>query len=128
MHLLCVAVVILIVSGVLAMIAGRSPRLSTIVGAGGAAAGCALGLVPALVALTDGATQSIQLPWHVPYGSLALALDPLSAWFVLAILALSGLSAIYGAEYLDRYKGRKSLGASWFFFNVLVASMVLVVL
>ncbi|MGC8643093.1 MAG: proton-conducting transporter membrane subunit, partial [Isosphaeraceae bacterium] len=128
MHVLLAAVVLLIVGGLLALVAGRFPRLSTALGAGGAVAGCALGLVPALEAVIGGATDAFRLPWDVPYGSFALALDPLSAWFILPILGLSGLAAIYGSEYLDEYRGHKSLGAPWFFFNVLVASMVMVVL
>src|SRR5262249_50613319 len=128
MYVLLAAVALMIAGGVLAMVFGRFPGLGTVLGAGGAVAGCALGLVPALEAVIGGATDAIQLPWDVPYGSFALALDPLSAWFILPILGLSGLAAIYGCEYLDAYRGRKSLGASWFFFNVLVASMVMVVL
>ncbi len=77
--------------------------------------------------MIGGATDASQRPWEVPYGSFSVALDPLSAWFVVPILGLSGLAAIYGAGYLDAYRGKKSLGAPWFFFNVLVASMVMVV-
>jgi formate hydrogenlyase subunit 3/multisubunit Na+/H+ antiporter MnhD subunit len=128
MQILLAAIVVLIVSGVLALLGGRLPRLCTIVGAGGAVVSCALGLVPALVVLTGGPSDAIQLPWHVPYGSFALALDPLSAWFIVPVLVLSGLSAIYGAEYLSAYRDRKSLGAPWFFFNLLVGSMMVVVL
>ena len=45
----------------------------------------------------------------------------------MPILGLCALAAIYGGQYLDAYRGHKSLGPPWFFFNVLVASMVLVV-
>jgi formate hydrogenlyase subunit 3/multisubunit Na+/H+ antiporter MnhD subunit len=127
MDILLVAVGALVVSGFLALVAGRSPRLSTSLGVGGAVVGCALGLVPALGSVIRGSTDAIQRPWGVPYGSFSVALDPLSAWFVVPILGLSGLAAIYGAGYLDVYRGKKSLGAPWFFFNVLVASMVMVV-
>jgi formate hydrogenlyase subunit 3/multisubunit Na+/H+ antiporter MnhD subunit len=128
MHALLAAVVLLIVSGFLALMTGRFPRLCTAMGVIGAVAGCALGLVPALGVVIGGTTVAIRRGWDVPYGSFSLALDPLSAWFVVPILGLSGLAATYGAEYLDAYRGRKSFGAPWFFFNLLVASMVLVVL
>jgi formate hydrogenlyase subunit 3/multisubunit Na+/H+ antiporter MnhD subunit len=126
MDVLLTAVVLLTVSGLLALIAGPLPRLSTGLGSGGAVAGCALGLLPALGAVIGGSTETIELPWNVPYGSFSVALDPLSAWFIVPILGLAGLAAIYGAEYLGAHRGRKSLGPAWFFFNVLVASMVLV--
>ncbi|MBI3795347.1 MAG: hydrogenase, partial [Deltaproteobacteria bacterium] len=41
---------------------------------------------------------------------------------------LSALAAIYGGTYLLAYREEKSLGAPWFFFTLLVASMVLVVI
>jgi formate hydrogenlyase subunit 3/multisubunit Na+/H+ antiporter MnhD subunit len=128
MEVILAALVLLIVSGMFAGLTARRPRLSTLFGAGGAAVGCAAGFVSALQALAGGATSTIQLPWHVPYGSFAIALDPLSAWFILPIFGLSGLAGVYGAEYLRQYQGRKSTGAQWFFYNALAASMVLVVL
>ncbi len=127
MDILLVSVGVLVLSGFMALVAGRSDRLSTSLGVGGAVAGCVLGLVPALGAVIHGSTDAIQRPWGVPYGSFSVALDPLSAWFVVPILGLSGLAAIYGAGYLEVHRGKKSLGTAWFFFNVLVASMVMVV-
>ena len=108
MHVLLAAMILLFVSGLLAFVAGRSPRLSTALGAGGAAIGCALGLIPAVRVLIGGETEAIHRAWDVPYGSFAVALDPLSAWFVVPILGLSGLAAIYAASYLRAYAGRKS--------------------
>jgi formate hydrogenlyase subunit 3/multisubunit Na+/H+ antiporter MnhD subunit len=127
MQLLLGAVALLIGSGMLALVAHRFPRLSTTFGAGGAVAGCALGLIAALTVVIDGTTEAFERPWDVPYGSFATALDPLSAWFLLPILGLSGLAAIFGAEYLGAYQERKSLGVPWFFFNMLITSMVVVV-
>ena len=46
---------------------------------------------------------------------------------MLPILGLSALAAVYGGEYLLAYREKKSLGPPWFFYNLLVASMVLVV-
>jgi hydrogenase-4 component B len=128
MQILLIAVGLLVVSGLLALAAGRSPRICTIIGAGGAVAGCVLGLVPVLMVLIHGSTETLVRSWDVPYGSFSVALDPLSAWFALPILVLCGLAAIYGTSYLEAYRDRKLLGPPWFFFNALAASMVLVVL
>lgn len=49
------------------------------------------------------------------------------AFFLLPVLGLSALAAVYGGDYLLAYRHEKSLGIPWFFFNVFVASMVLVV-
>jgi formate hydrogenlyase subunit 3/multisubunit Na+/H+ antiporter MnhD subunit len=68
------------------------------------------------------------MAWDVPYGSLFFELDPLSGFFLIPVFLLCALAAIYGAEYLEEYRGRKALAPPWFFFNLLVASMVVVIL
>jgi formate hydrogenlyase subunit 3/multisubunit Na+/H+ antiporter MnhD subunit len=70
--------------------------------------------------------MALRYPWAVPYGSFSVELDALSAFFLLPILILSPLAALYGSQYLGQWRGHKSAGAPWFFFNILVASMVLV--
>jgi hydrogenase-4 component B len=124
--LLSVATVVL--SGFVALIGQRSARIATGVGVGGAVIGCAVGLIPSVGVLLGGKTESLHLAWSVPYGSFFVEVDALSAFFVVVILAISALAAIYGGEYLWAWREKKSLGAPWFFFNVLVASMVMVVL
>ncbi len=127
MNVLLAALVLLFFSGLLAMAVGRFPLLSNVLGAGGAVVGCALGLYSGLLAVIGGSTESLEHVWDVPYGSFSVALDPLSAWFVLPICGICGSSAIYGVQYLEVYRERKSLGSHWFFFNLLVASMLMVV-
>jgi formate hydrogenlyase subunit 3/multisubunit Na+/H+ antiporter MnhD subunit len=55
-------------------------------------------------------------------------LDGLSAFFLLPVLVLSALAAVYGGAYLYEYRDRKPLGPVWFFFCMFVAGMVLVVI
>jgi formate hydrogenlyase subunit 3/multisubunit Na+/H+ antiporter MnhD subunit len=128
MDLLLVALAVLVASGFLALAAGRFARLATALGAGGAVIGCALGFIPAFGAIVHGSSEKLTLPWNVPSGSFSIALDPLSAWFILPIVGLCGLAAIYGAQYLSAHGGHAPLGRAWFFYNVLAASMVMVVL
>ena len=56
-----------------------------------------------------------------------MEIDALSAVFVVVIAVVTMLAAVYGSEYLRMFAGRKNLGVSWFFFNLLAASMLLVV-
>jgi hydrogenase-4 component B len=126
--LLLLSIAILVVSGFVALLGQRSARIATSVGVSGAVIGCAVGLIPSLDALLGGKTESLHLAWSVPYGSFFVEVDALSAFFVVVILAISALAAIYGGEYLWAWREGKLLGAPWFFFNVLVASMVMVVL
>lgn len=104
-------------------------RWSSWFGAGCLVLGSICGIFPAIRSAVGAAPpQSFRLEWAVPYGSLYLQLDPLSAWFLVPIFLISGLAALYGAEYLEAYRDSKSLAPPWFFLNVLTASMVVVVL
>jgi hydrogenase-4 component B len=114
---------ILLLGGAAALALGRRPRAATLVGAGAAVAACLLGLVAALRALA-GTPGSLSARWPVPYGSFALEIDPLSGFFLVPIFGLSALAAVYGAGY---GWGRGEEGRSWFSFDLLVASMALVV-
>ena len=66
---------------------------------------------------------SLQIAWSMPGGSLSFGLDGLSAFFCLPILLVSPLAALYGCSYLAHEK--KPLGSVSFFYNVLMASMLL---
>src|SRR5436309_904152 len=128
MTLLLLALFIFLLAGLTALVAGSSARWSTIVGAGGAMIGSLIGLIPTISVLRGAPSPVVRLPWEVPYGSFFIALDALSAFFLLPIFVLSAVAAVYGSEYLQAYREKKSLGASWCFFNLLIASMALVVI
>jgi len=89
-------------------------------------AGCAIGLVPAVRVLIGHPAESLRLPWSLPLASFSLEIDALSAFFLTAIYGLSALAAVYGAGYGPAGTGRRD-GAAWLAFNLLVASMALVV-
>jgi formate hydrogenlyase subunit 3/multisubunit Na+/H+ antiporter MnhD subunit len=128
MTLLLSALVLLGLTAVAALSWGSSARWSTLIGAGGAILGSLLGLLAAAPVVFGAPSHSVRLPWEVPYGSFFVVLDPLSAFFLLPLFVLSAVTALYGGEYLHAYRERKSLGVSWFFFNLLVASMALVMI
>jgi formate hydrogenlyase subunit 3/multisubunit Na+/H+ antiporter MnhD subunit len=124
MTFLVVSLAILAGSGFFAAVLSRWPRLSTAVGTAGAVAGCALGLRPALAALLGEEFVS-RWRWTPPYGELAIGLDRLSGFFLVPVLVLAAVAALYGRSYLLAGK-RRPLGPPALFFNLLVASMVLV--
>ena len=103
-------------------------RWPTMVGAGGVILGSLCGIVPATRVALGAPAQSLRVAWDVPYGSLYLRLDALAAFFLVPIFVICAVAALYGAEYLATYRGRKALAPPWFFLNVLAASMVTVVL
>ncbi|HOK76376.1 MAG TPA: proton-conducting transporter membrane subunit [Verrucomicrobiota bacterium] len=119
-------IIILLASGFLALLIRGRRLWASYVGAGGVVAAAVLGVVSSARILSSGGVESLRLAWALPLGELHVSVDALSAVFLLAVFGMSGLSAVYGIEYLAPYGGRKPLGVSWFFFNLLAASMVMV--
>lgn len=128
MEIMLAAIAILILSGTAALLLSRWPRASTAFGAGGAVLGCLVGLFPTLRILLGAAPESIRLAWDASHGVFWVEVDALSGFFLLPTFGLSALAAIYGGNYLLAYRQQKSLGAPWFFFNLFVAGMVMVVI
>ena len=89
--------------------------------------GSLLGLVPIGAALGGTSLHAIHLPWSLPFGSFSIQMDALSAVFAAPILVIAALAAVYGADYLRPFESRKDLAVSWFFYNLLAGSMLLVV-
>ncbi|OGV73496.1 MAG: hypothetical protein A3K19_16920 [Lentisphaerae bacterium RIFOXYB12_FULL_65_16] len=128
MTILMLALLLLLLSGVAAFLLRSRPTAASVAGAAGPVAAAMLALVPALTVLRGGEVLSTELPWAMPFGRFCVQLDALSALFILPILGLSALGAVYGIEYLRPYIGKYSIGSSWLCYNLLVASMVLVCL
>ena len=128
MTVLLIAIALIAVSGLVALFAGNRARLATRLGAGGTVAGCVIGLVPAVMGLLHPGAQSVQLAWRIPGGAFHVQLDALSAFFLIPVFVLSALAAVYGGEYMLAYRATKRLAPHWFFFNIFVASMALIVI
>jgi hydrogenase-4 component B len=126
MDALLVAIALQALAGIAALVFSKSPRAATVLGAGGAVAGCLLGLAPTLRVLLGGAPESVRGAWDASHGAFCAEVDALSAFFLLPVLGLSALAAVYGADYLLAFRRGKSLGVPWFFFNVFAAGMVMV--
>ena len=104
-----------------------SARGSAGLGQAGAVGACSVGLAAALAGLALRATGGVTLPWRLPCGAFSIGLDPLSSFFLIPLFLLSGLAAVYAGAYFRPWQGRNP-GRFWFFYNLLVASMALVVL
>ncbi len=127
MFLTLAAVAILLTCGILALLLQRNPKAASGFGIAGPVLSLCVGIIPAIQVLSGGAVTPVRAYWSMPLGSLSVGLDGLSAFFLLPMLVLGALSAIYGLGYLRPYREHKSLGFSWFLFNTLIASMVMVV-
>jgi formate hydrogenlyase subunit 3/multisubunit Na+/H+ antiporter MnhD subunit len=128
LSLLLVALALLLGTGGLALVAGRWPRFATRTAAGGVFAASLLSVAPTLHALRGHALPDVQLPWAVPAGEICLGVDPLSAFFLVPLVSLGALCALYGCVYMRAYEPDRGLGAPAFLFNLMVAAMILVLI
>ena len=127
MLFLVVALVVLIASGVAALLAHRSPGRATAIGTVSALVACGLASVPVVQTILGHHVITLRLPWQAPTQDLMLGMDPLSAFFLTPVLVLSALAAVYGRTYLLPYSPKKSLGGPTCAFAVLLAAMITVV-
>jgi formate hydrogenlyase subunit 3/multisubunit Na+/H+ antiporter MnhD subunit len=121
-----VAIAILAAGGVAALLFSKRPGWALALGSGGAALGSLVGLAAALRALAGGEPQVASLPWSEPLAAVRLGLDPLSAFFLAALFALALPASIFGHGYMRRLAGPRPLGPFLLFYNLLLASIALV--
>ena len=119
---------VLMFTGLLSLIIGHRARLCSLVSATACSVSAVVGAFSCINMLFGAQTETFSATWQIPLGSFSLVFDALSALFLLPIYCLSALAAVYGTRYLDHWAGKKFIGLSWFFFHVLCASMILVVL
>jgi formate hydrogenlyase subunit 3/multisubunit Na+/H+ antiporter MnhD subunit len=127
MDVLLFTIAFQVAAGIAALGSSKWPRVATVLGAGGALLGCLVALSPTLGVLLGGPAQSLELPWDGSHGTFRVEIDALGAFFLLPVFGLSALAAVYGGNYLLGYRDQKSLGPPWFFFNLFVTGMVMVV-
>ncbi len=129
MPLFLCSLALLIGGGVVAFCAGKG-RVANSIGSLSAACGSALALLSPLSLLAGAASGGTPVSWSttlgfLPMGVFALRLDAFSAVFLLPVLLLSTLCAVYGGGSLASTANSRHLGAHWLFYNLLVAGMVL---
>jgi len=104
------------------------PRASAAAGFGALGVSSALGAALAALVLLDGGSASIQLRNGIPaLGTFSLAVDALSAFFLLVISLSTACVSIYSIGYMRSYEGKASPGAMGLLVNVFFLSMVVVV-
>ena len=110
-----------------ALLSRRSDRAALALGSIAAVAASGLGLAFSVAALLGGSYESVRVPWSLPLGEIHVAIDPLAAFFLLCVFAVSGLTALYGWGYLRHYIGHRPVSSAAALFNLLVLSMALLV-
>ncbi len=118
---------IILLCGSLAVLLLRKTSLLTLVGTSTTLLATSLSGYSALKVLLSGQSLSLSFPWPVPGAEFSLLLDPLAAFFVLPISLLSLFCALYAGPYMAHDGHTRSLIPHWFFFNLMVLAMLLVV-
>ena len=126
MELILIAVCMPVLGGLISLLSTHNPRIQVILGAGSSLAGSACGLAASLQILISGATVSLSAPWQMPLGTFSLSIDALSAIFLVPLFILSLCCATFAIGYTS-HDSAASKGSQWFFFNILNASMAMVV-
>ncbi len=120
------AIIITISGGALALVLQKQFFKSKVVGVSAISIGCALGLIHAVYSLFHPVQDAYSLKYLNVF-SLSFRTDALSAFFLVAIFAVSMLAAIYSFHYMDNSKKQLKTTTSYLFFSLLVTSMALVI-
>ncbi len=127
-HLLIAASLLAAVSGVPLLLRLLPPsagqRFSTIL----ICSASMLGIAGATTTLLQRATVTYELIWPLPFGPVICSIDPLSAIFALPILVVAASCSIYSIGYWPACDNLRTVRKLTFFFGILVAAMLWVVM
>ncbi len=125
MELFGASALFFLLGGLASLCLGSRPAANT-VGAGAALLGSLAGLAGVLSGPFS-ASLSVALPWGLPLGGLSLGLDAVSRLFLLPVYVLGAACAVSGAAALGHgHTGKHALGPHWFFYNILLLGLALV--
>jgi formate hydrogenlyase subunit 3/multisubunit Na+/H+ antiporter MnhD subunit len=113
---------------VLAVVFSRSSKLCALFGSSFAIAAGIIGVFASAPFLFRAEPTTLRLSGEVLFGGgILVGFDPLTAFFLIPIFVLSAAAALYGRSYMEGFGKTRRLGGHWASFNVLIASMVVVV-
>ena len=126
--LLLAAVLLAALSGLPLLLRLSTPAAGQRIGVVMIIAATLLGLSAALITLLSGTTTSYNLTLTLPFGPHALALDPLSALFIIPILLVACSCSIYSLGYWTAKDHPRTIRKITLFFGLLVAALLWVLL
>jgi formate hydrogenlyase subunit 3/multisubunit Na+/H+ antiporter MnhD subunit len=125
-NLYLAAMLVLLAGAFSGLLLRRRPALALRVGSAAAVVGSLLGLAAVLPFLLGAAPAGRVLPWSEPVGAFHLRLDPLAAFFQVALFAVAIPASVFGAGYMKPYLGRRPLAGFVFFYDLLLVAISLV--
>jgi len=127
MTLLLIGLALVLAGGVAAIALSRRPGLASRAYAVLVVAGAGAGVVPAVRVLRGAALPTMALPTQVPGGAWLMGVDALAAWFLVLILGVGALAAIYGTWYLAAEREHGAVPQAQLGFALLIVALALVV-
>ena len=86
------------------------------------------GLPATLVLLFAHTTSTFVLAWELPFGPCELAIDPLSAFFLLPIFLVAAAGSLFALGYWPAAEHRSTERGLTFFYGLLASSMAILVM
>jgi len=126
MNLFFISMLVIVSGGVFTLIFRGQFTLSKIIGVFMISAGCFLGLIDAFSKLFNPGQYSFSFN-YLNTLALSFKIDNLSAFFLIAIFAVSLLAAIFSFHYMNTKEDALRTAVNYLFFSLLIASMALVV-
>lgn len=126
LKLILLAAAMLGTSGIPALFGRRRSGAGQGVAAAFLVAGSATGLVGAVWSLLSPAPDALDMGWFLPVGSFSVAVDALSAVFLVPVFVVPALGAVYGLGYWPQRKHPASGRKLSFSYGVLAGAMALV--
>ena len=110
MTLILLSLGLILLAAVVAIVPISDPRSRTTLSVAILFAASCLGLLSCLGVLIGQPAETFNASWAMPFGSLALRLDALAAFFLVPIFGLGVLTALYGIRYLHHATEEKNSG------------------
>lgn len=127
MTLLIAGLGLVLLAGAMAVVFHRRPRAAAGAYLALLLAGAVLALIPAVRVLTGARLPPLTVPAQVPGGAWVMGLDPLSAWFLVLVLGVGVVAAVYGTWYLAAERSEGGVPQAQFGFAFLLVALALVV-
>jgi hydrogenase-4 component B len=89
--------------------------------------GAVCGLVGSISTILSGRSVAYLIAWGLPFGPCEMAIDPLSAFFLLPVFVVSACCSIYYLRYWPAPQHPETARKLTFFFGLLVAAMTLLI-
>ncbi len=127
-HLLYGSLVFYLAAAIAAIIFYRQHYLCTLLAQAGCILASLLGAASAVWLLVSGQDKILLKPFEsaIPYLSVSMTMDALSALFLLILSILTFCVSIYSIGYVSHYHGKRNVGLFHFLYAFFILSMTLV--